>query len=49
MLNNLRLRGALGWAGSQPGIVNAYSQFVTYAQLPFAGRPAVSPVFPNGK
>ena len=39
MLNNLRLRGALGWAGSQPGIVNAYSQFVTYAQLPFAGRP----------
>jgi len=38
-LNNLRLRGALGWAGSQPGIVNAYSQFVTYAQIPFAGRP----------
>jgi TonB-dependent SusC/RagA subfamily outer membrane receptor len=38
-LNNLRLRSALGWAGSQPGIVNAYSQFITYAQLPFAGRP----------
>jgi TonB-dependent SusC/RagA subfamily outer membrane receptor len=39
LLNNLRLRGALGWAGSQPGIVNAYSQYVTFAQLPFAGRP----------
>ncbi|MBK9978324.1 MAG: TonB-dependent receptor [Gemmatimonadetes bacterium] len=39
LFNNLRLRGALGWAGSQPGIVNAYSQFVTFAQSPFAGRP----------
>ena len=39
LLNNLRLRSALGWAGSQPGIVNAYSQFITYDQLPFAGRP----------
>lgn len=39
MLNNLRLRSALGWAGSQPGIVNAYSQFISYAALPFAGRP----------
>lgn len=39
MLNNLRLRSALGWAGSQPGIVNAYSQFITFTQLPFAGRP----------
>ena len=38
-LNTLRLRGALGWAGSQPGIVNAYSQFITYTNLPFAGRP----------
>ncbi len=38
-INNLRLRSALGWAGSQPGIVNAYSQFVTFTQLPFAGRP----------
>jgi TonB-dependent starch-binding outer membrane protein SusC len=38
-LNNLRLRSALGWAGSQPGIVNAYSQYITYTQLPFAGRP----------
>ena len=37
-LNSLRLRTALGWAGSQPGIVNAYSQYITYAQLPFAGR-----------
>ncbi len=39
MLNNLRLRSALGWAGSQPGLLNAYSQFITYAQSPFAGRP----------
>ena len=39
MLNSLRLRSALGWAGSQPGLVNAYSQFISYTQLPFAGRP----------
>ena len=39
MLNNLRLRSALGWAGSQPGLLNAYSQYITYAQSPFAGRP----------
>ena len=39
MLNNLRLRGALGYAGSQPGILNAYSQFISYTQQPFAGRP----------
>ena len=38
-LNNLRVRSALGWAGSQPGILNAYSQFVTFTQFPFAGRP----------
>src|SRR6267154_1359499 len=38
-LNNLRLRSALGWAGSEPGILNAYSQFVSFTQLPFAGRP----------
>jgi TonB-dependent SusC/RagA subfamily outer membrane receptor len=39
MLNELRVRSALGWAGSQPGIVNAYSQFINYAAAPFAGRP----------
>ena len=38
-LNNLRLRAALGWAGSQPGVVNAYSQFITYRTSAFAGRP----------
>lgn len=38
-LTDLRLRSALGWAGSQPGLLNAYSQFITFAQLPFAGRP----------
>jgi TonB-dependent starch-binding outer membrane protein SusC len=37
--NNLRVRSALGWAGSQPGIVNAYSQYITYRQAAFAGRP----------
>ena len=42
LLNNVRLRTALGWAGSQPGIVNAYSQFITYSTEPFAGRPGVS-------
>ena len=39
MLNNLRLRAAIGWAGSQPGVLNAYSQYVTFIQAPFAGRP----------
>jgi TonB-dependent SusC/RagA subfamily outer membrane receptor len=39
LFNSLRLRSALGWAGSQPGIVNAYSQYISYAQAPFAGRP----------
>ncbi len=39
LLNNLRLRSALGWAGSQPGLLNAYSQFITFTQIPFAGRP----------
>ena len=39
LLNSVRLRSALGWAGSQPGILNAYSQFVSYTQQPFAGRP----------
>jgi outer membrane receptor protein involved in Fe transport len=39
LVNSVRLRSALGWAGSQPGIVNAYSQFISYANLPFAGRP----------
>ncbi|MBA3466015.1 MAG: TonB-dependent receptor [Gemmatimonadaceae bacterium] len=38
-LNSLRLRTALGWAGSQPGLANAYSQFISYTQLPFGGRP----------
>ena len=33
------MRSALGYAGSQPSIVNAYSQFVAFGQLPFAGRP----------
>jgi outer membrane receptor protein involved in Fe transport len=39
LVNAVRVRGALGWAGSQPSILNAYSQFITFAQLPFANRP----------
>jgi TonB-dependent SusC/RagA subfamily outer membrane receptor len=38
-LNSVRLRSALGWAGSQPGILNAYSQFISFRPAPFAGRP----------
>jgi TonB-dependent starch-binding outer membrane protein SusC len=39
MLNSMRVRSALGWAGSQPSAANAYSQYIQYTQLPFAGRP----------
>ncbi len=39
LLNSVRLRSALGWAGSQPGSTNAYSQFVTYSNSAFGGRP----------
>jgi TonB-dependent starch-binding outer membrane protein SusC len=38
-LNSVRLRSALGWAGSQPGSANAYSQYVLYANTAFGGRP----------
>ena len=37
--NSLRLRGAWGEAGLQPGAAFAYAQFNQYAQTPFAGRP----------
>jgi TonB-dependent starch-binding outer membrane protein SusC len=39
LLNSVRLRTALGWAGSQPGATNAYSQYVLYANSAFGGRP----------
>ncbi len=39
LLNSVRLRSALGWAGSQPGATNAYSQYVLYANSSFGGRP----------
>ncbi len=39
LLNSVRLRSALGWAGSQPGAGNAYSQYVLYANTAFGGRP----------
>ena len=39
LLNSLRLRSALGWAGSQPGALNAYSQYVLFANSSFGGRP----------
>jgi TonB-dependent SusC/RagA subfamily outer membrane receptor len=37
--NSLRLRGAWGEAGLQPGAAFAYAQFNQYTQTPFAGRP----------
>ena len=42
LLNSLRVRSALGWAGSQPGILNAYSQYITYSQAAFGGRPGLA-------
>ncbi|MES3033898.1 MAG: TonB-dependent receptor [Gemmatimonadota bacterium] len=39
LLNSVRLRSALGWAGSQPGATNAYSQYVLFANSAFGGRP----------
>ena len=39
IFNSLRLRSALGWAGSQPGALNAYSQYVLFANSAFGGRP----------
>ena len=39
LLNSVRLRSALGWAGSQPGALNAYSQYVVYSNTAFGGRP----------
>ncbi len=39
LLNSVRLRSALGWAGSQPGANNAYSQYVLYGNTAFGGRP----------
>ena len=39
ILNSVRLRSALGWAGSQPGATNAYSQNVLFANSAFGGRP----------
>ena len=39
LLNSVRLRSALGWAGSQPGATNAYSQYVVYSNTSFGGRP----------
>ena len=39
LLNSIRVRSALGWAGSQPGATNAYSQYVVYSNTSFGGRP----------
>jgi len=39
LVNSVRLRSALGWAGSQPGALNAYSQYVVFANSAFGGRP----------
>jgi TonB-dependent starch-binding outer membrane protein SusC len=39
LLNSLRVRGAYGEAGSQPGLTNAYASFFAYSNTNFAGRP----------
>jgi TonB-dependent starch-binding outer membrane protein SusC len=39
LINNIKLRGAYGEAGSQPGIANAFGQFFNYSNLAFGGRP----------
>ena len=48
LLNNLRLRSAIGWAGSQPGLLNAYSQYVTLSNTSFGGRPGFANDFTFG-
>ena len=40
-LTSLRLRAALGYAGNQPSVVNAYQRYDDYALLPFDTRPGL--------
>ncbi len=41
LLNQARIRAAYGEAGSQPGLLNAYSQYFTYSSTFFGGRPGI--------
>ena len=41
VLSSLRLRAALGYAGNQPSILNAYSRFDDYASVSFDGKPGL--------
>jgi len=40
-VSSLRLRAALGYAGNQPSVVNAYSRFDDYGAVTFDGKPGV--------
>ena len=40
-LSSLRLRAALGYAGNQPSILNAYSRYDDYASVSFDGKPGL--------
>jgi TonB-dependent SusC/RagA subfamily outer membrane receptor len=39
--SSLRLRGALGYAGNQPSVLNAYQRFDSYVPGNFDGRPGL--------
>lgn len=40
-VSSLRLRTALGYAGNQPSVLNAYSRFDDYASVSFDNKPGV--------
>jgi TonB-dependent SusC/RagA subfamily outer membrane receptor len=40
-VSSLRLRTALGYAGNQPSVLNAYSRFDDYGPVTFDGKPGV--------
>jgi TonB-dependent SusC/RagA subfamily outer membrane receptor len=40
-VSSLRLRTALGYAGNQPSVLNAYSRFEDYSAVTFDGKPGV--------
>lgn len=49
VVNSLRLRGAVGFAGNQPSIANAYARYDSYGKLVNDGRVGVanSPILGN--
>jgi TonB-dependent SusC/RagA subfamily outer membrane receptor len=40
-VSSLRLRSALGFAGNQPAVLNAYSRFDDYVPISFDGKPGL--------